>query len=386
MNYWLDLFTGTTWDEFRASGAEVSGFSHRMRKTVAEAIKPGDILLCYLTGVMRWTGALEVVGMSDNKERIFKDAEFPSRLKVKPLIILDAVHGVPMDQLDGKVAFYRGSKDRGKFQGFIRKSPNRFKLAEDGALVLRMIGDAHKHPIDRKVDPRKYSRKPFFKAQRKRGGRSVEVQVSIPDKDESLPPIPITSSTGPVDSLPETTRHLEIQYRLLKLGSDMGLGLWVARNDRSKTWKGQILGEIAGMVSEIPTQFNDATNRTIELIDALWLRGNSIVAAFEIECTTSIYSGILRMSDLLALQPNLEIRLFIVAPDERESKVEQEILRPTFAMKEKPLHEICGFISFSKLVDYLENISRLGLASALKPDFLNQVAKYFSEPNKAETA
>jgi hypothetical protein len=60
MNYWLDLFTGTTWDEFQKAGASVSGFRHRMRKAV-QKIQSGDILLCYLTGVMRWVGAL---GMS----------------------------------------------------------------------------------------------------------------------------------------------------------------------------------------------------------------------------------------------------------------------------------------------------------------------------------
>jgi hypothetical protein len=26
MNYWLDLFTGTTWQEFRKAGATISGF------------------------------------------------------------------------------------------------------------------------------------------------------------------------------------------------------------------------------------------------------------------------------------------------------------------------------------------------------------------------
>src|SRR5690242_21750466 len=33
----------------------------------------------------------------------------------------------------------------------------------------------------------------------------------------------------------------------------------------------------------------------------------SIVRAFEVEHTTSVYSGILRMADLLALQPNMDI-------------------------------------------------------------------------------
>ena len=54
------------------------------------------------------------------------------------------------------------------------------------------------------------------------------------------------------------------------------------------------------------------------------LNGNSIVAAFEIESTTSIYSGLLRMSDLLALQPNLALQLYHVAPEERAAKVQQE--------------------------------------------------------------
>jgi len=58
MNYWLDLFTGTTWDEFRKAGAKVSGFRKRMQKN-ARRVQPGDVLLCYLTGVMRWVGALE---------------------------------------------------------------------------------------------------------------------------------------------------------------------------------------------------------------------------------------------------------------------------------------------------------------------------------------
>ena len=61
MNYWIDLFTGTTWDEFRKAGAKVSGFRERTRASAAR-VKGGDIFLCYLTGVMRWVGALRVIG------------------------------------------------------------------------------------------------------------------------------------------------------------------------------------------------------------------------------------------------------------------------------------------------------------------------------------
>jgi hypothetical protein len=51
----------------------------------------------------------------------------------------------------------------------------------------------------------------------------------------------IGAVTVPEDHEPETekaqieeTTHEEIQWLLLKLGSDLGLDVWVARNDRSR--------------------------------------------------------------------------------------------------------------------------------------------------------
>ena len=63
-------------------------------------------------------------------------------------------------------------------------------------------------------------------------------------------------------------------------------------------WKGQRLGDMPRRRERLPQQFDPVTNQTIELIDLLWLDGNTIAAAFEIESITSIYSGLLRMSDL----------------------------------------------------------------------------------------
>jgi predicted RNA-binding protein len=81
--YWLDLFTGATWEEFKAAGAKVSGFRESRWATV-QKIKPGDYFLCYLTGVSRLIGILEVVeGAYKDKTPIWKDEDFPCRLKVK---------------------------------------------------------------------------------------------------------------------------------------------------------------------------------------------------------------------------------------------------------------------------------------------------------------
>ena len=380
MNYWLDLFTGTTWSEFQTAGANVSGFRSRMRRA-AGRIKAGDILLCYLTGVMRWVGALEVIGPSREQRHIWKDADFPVRFDVKPLVVLNPEHGVPMAELEGKVHFYRGPGDRGKFKAFVRMSPNLFD-DEDGKLVWGLLKQARRDPIVRPVDPKKLARKPLYRTERKKGRAVVQALVSVPEPDD-LGDLFDKGATAKLEATAVTTRHTEIQHSLLSLGAEMGFQVWVARNDRSKQWAWQSLGAIPGVVSELPTQFNEVTNRTIELIDVLWLKGNSIVAAFEVECTTSIYSGLLRMSDLLALQPNLQISLFLVAPDDRREKVQQEILRPTFELREKPLAKLCGFIGFSTLTEKLSGIKQLGLVKSLKPDFLEKTAEYFSDENEA---
>lgn len=379
MNYWIDLFTGTTWDEFRKAGSKISGFSQHRHK-LADEIKSGDIFLCYLTGVMRWVGALEVIGPTNDVNPIWKDAHFPVRFEVHPLIVLEPEQGIPMDELEGRVAFYEGSQDRGKFKGFLRGSPNLFRNPADGELIFSLLRQAEEAPKFRPVDPKKLARKPYnlFKAERVKGKRAVATEVSVPEPEETQDLL-VSEQVSEEDTVRSITQHTEIQYSLLCLGADMGLDVWVARNDRGKKYKEQLLGSLPRMVSVLPAQFNEATNRTIELIDVLWLKGNSIVAAFEVEATTSIYSGLLRMSDLLSLQPNLDIDLYLVAPDERRNKVQQEILRPTFELREKPLSSVCSFLAFSNLLEKVHGIRALGLAKSLKPDFLKDTAEFFGE-------
>jgi hypothetical protein len=42
-------------------------------------------------------------------------------------------------------------------------------------------------------------------------------------------------------------------------------------------------------------------------------------------------------------------------------------------------HDVCGFLSFTKLVEKAEGIRKLGIASSLRPDFLAQTAEYFRQ-------
>jgi hypothetical protein len=147
----------------------------------------------------------------------------------------------------------------------------------------------------------------------------------------------------------EVRESIRVQAMLGRIGAEMGMRIWIPRNDRAavvREWPS--LDE--SLLTVLPLNYDEATIRTIEQIDVLWVKGRSVVRAFEVEHTTSIYSGILRMADLMALQPNLNIRTHIVAPSERRNKVFQELQRPVFSLLEpRPLADVCTYLSYESI-------------------------------------
>jgi type II restriction enzyme len=124
--------------------------------------------------------------------------------------------------------------------------------------------------------------------------------------------------------------HTEVQGWLRDLGRALGFDVFVAANDRRRAYRGGLLGD--DCLDELPPAIaaEDGAD-AIRLIDVLWLRSEAIVAAFEVEHTTSIYSGIVRLLDLaLGAPPDATRELFLVAPDAREDEVRAQIRRPAF--------------------------------------------------------
>ncbi|MGG4036870.1 hypothetical protein [Heyndrickxia ginsengihumi] len=69
---------------------------------------------------------------------------------------------------------------------------------------------------------------------------------------------------------------------------------------------------------------------TVSLIDVLWLdQENNIISGFEVEKSTSIYSGILRLNDLSLSIPH-NCQFYLVAPNKREKEMKAQLLRPSF--------------------------------------------------------
>lgn len=363
-SYWLDLFSGTTWQEFLDAGADTSGFREGRWKII-QHVKPGDYLLCYLTGVSRWIGVLEVTSdpFMDSKP-IWQETTFSSRVRVKPVITLTPETAVPVLELREQLFVFQNLTSPFAWTGHFRGSPTRWK-ASDGEVVVNAVLDAKRNPVVRPVNMRKLSHKQRVLQARKLG------EVTVPERDEMVEEGPTAQQDFGLTR--EPTLHTEVQWLLLKLGSDMGLDVWVARNDRGRGVNGHAFAGLPHLTSELPLQFDEATNRTVELIDVLWLKGNAIVAAFEIECTTSIYSGLLRTSDLIAMQPNLNIPLYLVAPEERRDKVITEVNRPTFSRLAPPMKLMCRFLSIPALRERVTQIA--AVVRYLKPEFLQELSE-----------
>lgn len=127
--------------------------------------------------------------------------------------------------------------------------------------------------------------------------------------------------------------HTEVQAWLRDLGHALGFDVWIAANDRSRSYGDGRLGD--GCLTSLPTAVEQSPGAdAIRLIDVLWLErnGTKVTGAFEVEHTTSIYSGIVRLLDL-ALGGDLHSPngLFLVAPDDREPEVRNQLARPAFS-------------------------------------------------------
>ena len=152
----------------------------------------------------------------------------------------------------------------------------------------------------------------------------------------------------------------------------MGFKIWLPAADRSRVTE-HWLPQNGVLLERLPLNYDETTLDTIQRIDVLWLKGRAIRRAFEVEHSTAIYSGLLRMADLCALLPNINVPLHIVAPEARRDKVFQEITRPVFSLLEtSPLSQRCTYLSYGSV----EELSDLDYLSHTTDGVLDEFAEY----------
>jgi hypothetical protein len=349
MNYYIDLFSPETAVAFEKSTRDITGF-RISRKTYVENRKmgPGDRFICYVTRLQRFIGVLEVKTKSFQDDRpvfVKENDPFVLRFGVVPIVWLPLEKSIPIhqDSLWNNLSFTKGlDKSSNKWTFMVFSSP-RLWPTEDCILLENALLEQARRQVDYPFS--EDDQKKLRPAKIRISGKK-EVTVTVPEDEE----VERIEQARPSDK--EKRNSIMVQAKLAEIGETLDLKIWLPNSDRTKVleiWKPQ---DEDTLQEELPLVFDETTLKTIRNIDVLWIRRRSIVRAFEVEDTTSIFSGILRMADLLALQPMLNIKIHIVAPNERRGVVLTQINRPVFAdIAGRQLSEVCSYISYDSVFE-----------------------------------
>jgi hypothetical protein len=174
-------------------------------------------------------------------------------------------------------------------------------------------------------------------------------QIQKLPKEIQQYPLPVSAADQEIGEVasdsepPLDSEHSWMQWTLLRLGKQAGQKVWAPRSDQGRIEaKFDFKDFEPAFASGLDTQV-----KYVENIDVVWKEEFRIDAAFEIENSTAIYSGLLRFSDLTMVAPNTHYPLFIVAPSERRNRVREQLARPTF--KHLKIAEKVRFLSYENV-------------------------------------
>jgi hypothetical protein len=221
-------------------------------------------------------------------------------------VAVDPLEGVPAEETVRQLSFLRNLK---RWYAYLQRSLNRVPTADGDRLVALLQSPREPAPITVAADAR-------------------AAALSLPEPSV-LEAQAVVVAEPAVEQRPtsDPTTHTEIQAKLRDIGFAEGYDVWVA--DRGLEWNGGTLGE--GCLPDLPVVASDRTRAAMRGIDVIWFRKRTAhpVRFFEIEHSTSVYSGLLRMNDVKLDFPLEEA--FVVGEGERtRAKFAREISRPTF--------------------------------------------------------
>lgn len=281
-----------------------------MNESRWEKMAPGDVVLIYNSGRIRFAGEIAAkVRNKDLARHFWKENDAGTTWEFMYFIVNEERTDVPIEKLNPLFGYQSNYRPQG-FSMINEAAVSNF--AENYGDILGVLktlerGEELIHlPTRREV-----------------------VSARIDEHIERVP-----------------TEHDEMQWRLIRLGQLARCDVWVPRNDQAKQYEGHKFRD------SVLSEFHQTLDvpRSIENIDVVWKFGPySIKSAFEIEHSTSVYSGILRLSDLRAEAPNSNYPMFIVASEDRRKRVFEELRRPTFSGPCLRLNEVIRFLGYKKL-------------------------------------
>ncbi len=162
----------------------------------------------------------------------------------------------------------------------------------------------------------------------------------------------------PVGLLP-LLGHSDVQTLLGGIGTLKGYDVWIPASDCGRLqWS--LTCEFNPMPC-IPAGYEEISH-IISEIDVLWVKrgGNAIEGLFEVEHSTSIYSGLLRFNDLLLTNPKLS-HFSIVSDENRRSVFARQLHRPTF--QRSGLSDLTSFLDYRNVYDWHSRLANVDTTS-----------------------
>lgn len=152
--------------------------------------------------------------------------------------------------------------------------------------------------------------------------------------------------------LPDYRQHLLLQYQIAEWGLKNGYRVHIAINDKNK-----IKEKLPKILDEIPKFHNEDVVEIAKRIDVLFFEKerNILTHAFEVEHTSAIYSGLLRLNDIAESYPSDKVKFFIISSDSNRERFYQQLDRPSFSLLRK---YNCEFLNYKEVNEEWKEVKK----------------------------
>lgn len=179
------------------------------------------------------------------------------------------------------------------------------------------------------------------------------------------PKLPITRAEKQKLSIdPAKLSHWDVMGILLELGNLLGYDTYVADPSKRSGVLNQTLGKIA-VLKEIPPFTYQRHVDTVKNVDVIWFREEFPAYCFEVEATTGVTLGLLR---LYQIRNFTNARFFVVAPANIISKFQTEITKD-------PFYKIKDRYRFKLYDDLVSFFDKAKIYHRIKETFLGEERK-----------
>jgi len=289
---WLFVASSGNWQGIVKHGS----FGIRYSGILEEA-QSGETCVAYVPR----QGQRLFIGLGELTESYYHDEmqKYPHRVKLDVKL---AKNGVPLKSLRSRLQFVNDVYNLGLA---LRKGALRIPLSDYEVIKARL-----------KSDTQEESEKPV-----EREGHKL---MSIPIK--------------PIDTHADDT-HTKAEGALLELGNLLRYDTYVTADDRNKKYRDIPLAEIATL-QELPNSIAQSILNAVRHIDVIWFKEELPEYCIEVEHSTDITRGLLRLYQLRGLKTSF----MVVAPAEAQDKFEREV-------KKAPFHSIRDSFRFNSYDD-----------------------------------